>query len=182
MLEQLIGGCILAIPIVWKLITFVLKERQRIESDRERLEAIYKELRFNGGASLKDSIKRIEETQAKQLVKLDMISDLQESITFETDSNGRYTYVSKKYCELTGRTHYECLTNGWHLTLLESERDSVISAWLDAVDAGRIFEFEFKIKQKFGKVIKVSCTATPVYNGSVLLGWCGCLHLLGDVL
>ncbi len=77
----------------------------------EDLRRIYSELQVNGGRTLRDAVVRIEQAvhdQQNALLatdqKLAMIADASENRRgcFETDSQGRRTYVSIGYSRLVG--------------------------------------------------------------------------------
>ena len=101
------------------------------------------ELSPNGGASIRDSLNRIELRQVLQEQRQKAIlSDMSVGV-FETDDEGEFTWVNRKYLRMTGRAPDEVKGSGWINTVAHRDRGRIALAWKKAINEGREFEEEF---------------------------------------
>lgn len=111
----------------------------------EQVKFVVTELRPNGGASIRDSLNRIEIRQVLQEQRQKAIlSDMSVGV-FETDTVGNFVWVNRKYLRMTGRSPMEVRGSGWINTIAERDRERVIQEWKDAMDANREFESRFML-------------------------------------
>lgn len=111
----------------------------------EQMKFIVGELRPNGGASIRDSLNRIEIRQVLQEQRQKAIlSDMSVGV-FETDTDGDFIWVNRKYLRMTGRAPSEVNGSGWINTVAERDRARVKQEWQDAMDAGREFESSYQM-------------------------------------
>jgi PAS domain S-box-containing protein len=109
----------------------------------EQVGLVVQELQPNGGASVRDSLNRIELRQVLQEQRQKAIlSDMSVGV-FETDHDGNYIWVNRKYLRMTGRAPDEVKGSGWINTIAKRDRERVVMAWNKAIAAGREFEEEF---------------------------------------
>ena len=69
-----------------------------------RVKNMMVELKFNGGASVKDSLLRIENRQISNEQKLTHVLDSTGNGSFEMNADGRIIKVSRGYCHITERS------------------------------------------------------------------------------
>lgn len=101
------------------------------------------ELQPNGGASVRDSLNRIELRQVLQEQRQKAIlSDMSIGV-FETDNQGQVVWVNRKYLRMTGRTPDEVKGSGWINTIAHRDRERVVLSWETAIEEGREFEDTF---------------------------------------
>lgn len=101
------------------------------------------ELQPNGGASIRDSLNRIELRQVLQEQRQKAIlSDMSIGV-FETDSEGNFKWVNRKYLRMTGRAPDEVKGSGWINTIAHRDRERIVLAWNKAVEEKREFEEKF---------------------------------------
>ena len=148
----------------------------------EDLRRIYSELQVNGGRTLRDAVVRIEQAvhdQQNALLatdqKLAMIADASENRRgcFETDSQGRRTYVSIGYSRLVGQPASESLGTSWIHSVHPEDRERVLEEWNASVAGERSFDMTYR-KINGDHVFWVNTRATPVRdaNGKIT-GWFG---------
>ena len=108
-----------------------------------QVELVITELRPNGGASIRDSLNRIELRQVLQEQRQKAIlSDMSVGV-FETNNEGEFVWVNRKYLRMTGRAPDEVKGSGWINTIAHRDRERVVMAWNKAIEEEREFEEEF---------------------------------------
>ncbi len=121
----------------------------------EQMQFVVSEFAPNGGASIKDSLNRIELRQVRQEQRQKAIfSDMSVGV-FETDDEGEYNWVNRKYLRMTGRAPDEVKGSGWVNTVAARDRERVILAWNEAVAEGREFEEEYLMITPDNKRVQV---------------------------
>jgi PAS domain S-box-containing protein len=140
-----------------------------------RMDAILAELRPNGGASLRDSITRIEAQNAVALGRIDivMVALGDQVAAYETDHAGLCVWTSPAYCDLVGRPAADLLGWGWIVALHHDDADHVRDCWRSSVDDRRAFEMRFRLVRPDGTPVPVLSRATPLFAGHRLIGWSG---------
>lgn len=109
----------------------------------EQVGFVVTELKPNGGASVRDSLNRIELRQVLQEQRQKAIlSDMSVGV-FETNNEGEFVWVNRKYLRMTGRAPDEVKGSGWINTIAHRDRDRVVKAWTKAIEEEREFEEEF---------------------------------------
>lgn len=117
---------------------------------------IVTELRPNGGASTRDCLNRIELRQVLQEQRQKAIlSDMSVGV-FETDNEGEYIWVNRKYLRMTGRAPDEVKGSGWINTIAHRDRERVVAAWKKAIEEEREFEEEFMMITPDDERVQVS--------------------------
>lgn len=152
-----------------KVIRPLKKAKDSIESNieannsilREHSE-ILKELKFNGGKSIKDVINKID-------VKLDKTrSDLANVIAivkaqqeydsdgiFIADKHGNCYYFNKAYLDMTGLSLNEALNFGWTSAIHPKDYERILSSWKTCVSTMSNMELTHSYKNvKSKRVIK----------------------------
>lgn len=143
---------------------------------RAEIKEIAKELRTNGGTSLRDVINRLEEQgqETRALVVAGM--DRDRHPLFQADGHGRYAWVNVAYLTLTGRQKADVLSYGWINVVHPADRERVRAQWFSAVKENRSFEEQYRVLGLDGELHRVVCYAYPtVVNGEVK-GWIGHLE------
>ena len=166
----------------WRAASYPFQARQRDRGElaafREqtiaRSEAILAELRPNGGASLRDSMTRVETRLASALGRVDLIMSAVGTVAaYETDPEGLCVWTSPAYCELAGRPAADLLGWGWIVALHHDDADHVRDCWRSSVDDRRAFEMRFRLVRPDGTPVPVLSRATPLFAGHRLIGWSG---------
>ena len=94
---------------------------------------------------------------------------------YETDVNGKFVFVNKKWLELTGLDESEALGDGWRSTISEIDRQELVAAWDKAIanktDFGPI---DYHFTHKDGHDVKIRGSAAAIFSGNnTVIGWVG---------
>lgn len=183
----ILGGAAVGIRILWKLLKLLRKKannmfgigdlKHDIEALSESVQFIVAEFSPNGGKSNRDVLNRIELRQVLQEQRQKAIlSDMSVGV-FETDSEGEFIWVNRKYLRMTGRAPDEVKGSGWINTVAVRDRDRVIQEWNSAIAEEREFESEFMLITPDNKRVQVQARTykmvTPETNEP--LGFLGML-------
>ncbi len=159
-----------AISMIWKFIFVPIKKHffivkdllDAVSSSYPILEQISKDFKPNGGNSLRDVVDRIEKNVYLGEQKYKAIVEFQNIGIFETDKDGKYTWVSDKWLEITNQSWLDASNNGWVAQVSSEDRDKVWHEWENAVRQARQFSMKFKMHKKTDGIKNVSSFAIPV--------------------
>ena len=187
---ELIIGVPTAIAVLWSPVKWgINKVRQfdkilaaatpnnKNDKFHEMIEKIYSEITPNGGGSIKDKINKIDESLHAQSDRISLISekigwmlDLDDKILFESDLDGKYTWINKKMKSFTKRDDHFLLGYGWKNAIHDHERDLVFSKWIDCVKQRIDFEDTFQLCNADLECFHVKCVARR-YEGVGYFGY-----------
>ena len=71
---------------------------------------------------------------------------------FNTDPQGKCTYVNEQWIKISGLTEEQALGDGWSQTIHPDDRTKVWDRWNTTVESGIPFEMEYRFKRPDGKV------------------------------
>lgn len=161
---------------LWAAGRGLLKISKTMDQVLENSEYIHRELKPNGGGSLRDAVNRIDdrvdtinERQQRAELRLAALNMNAPHGIVETEVNGKCVWVNRTLCRWAGRTVGEFMGAGW-LTMIQSRhRDRVAHAWKQAVEDGSELEICFCIQDIDGDVIPVYMLAHPLRdkNGGI---------------
>ena len=138
---------------------------------------ISSQLRPNGGESLFDMVKDSKKKTAENGRSLSELSEsvkklrayqwtFAETVTdkpiFESNSDGSCIRVNAAYAKLAERNSPELMGNGWENFVYPEDRPRVFEEWMEAVTRKRVFESNYRVKSRSGKVYSVAAVAIPV--------------------
>ena len=83
---------------------------------------------------------------------------------FRTDTAGNCVYVNERWSALTGYTPQQAHGTGWANALHPQDRESVFTAWRDAVNHQSVFKSEYRFQRPDGQVAWVIGEAHPEYD------------------
>lgn len=152
------------------------KRREQEQEARQVINEIYKQLKPNGGSSLRDAIDSIDSrlyrverqqlvhNQVQQLIMLD--SGL---AVFETDTDGECVKTNRTFQNLVGRSQDELLGNGWINCIEDNARRDVFKEWHEAVQQEREIHMTWTLVDNRYNRIEVNCKGFPLRdaNGNV---------------
>lgn len=168
-------GYVFGTGIIGTAAGFCYKAYNRLTKTYKTLEYIEKELKPNGGSSVKDTINRIESKVNYITFAQHTFWDHQTNIPmFSTDTNGCTVWVNKAMCDLLDRQVAEFLGTAWETVVLQKEREAVRNEWYRAVSEERPFEMSYTLVHSKGKEISVRCKAF----GSSKTGYVGFIALV----
>jgi hypothetical protein len=141
----------------------------------ESVQSIRQELTTNGGSSVKDAIKRIEE---RQLISSQIIPAIFHEGSFHADQYGRWFDISSSLCKSLRRSEHELRGNSWVSWIEDEEREEIFHEWNQAISDGRDFDECFSFRTDTNEVIKVHVRAYKLLNANnALTGYFGVFKL-----
>lgn len=167
------------------LITLVLRPiyrfHMRVLKAVHNTDLILVELGTNGGASLRDSVDRVESAVTFQDLRARALIQDADHGYVETDALGNLTFANRTYLRWTGRSLGEVEEQGWHNIISEHDRSRVVSEWEKAVEGRRHLTITFGITGVDGDEIEViaHCYKIQTRPGGSLLGWACVIHTVG---
>jgi two-component system cell cycle sensor histidine kinase/response regulator CckA len=156
--EMLRSGCV----------DYVLKERlTRLPSAVER--AIQESHLFSEKQTALDALKESE-------LRFRRIADNSPMLIWMSDINRKTNYVNATWCQFTGRSFEDEVTNGWLASVHPDDHDICHSAFRNAFEQRTQFTCEYRLRYHDGSYRWVIDTGTPNYlpNGEFIgfLGSC----------
>ena len=123
-----------------------------------------------------DLAKIVHECNARQYT----ILDHHPRSFYETDHDGRVTFVNKAYVTQTGRAVSELEGAGWAITIHPKDRDRVMTEWTHAQKAQRRFESGYILVSSTGRESHVYNSAAPMTISGPPFGWTGQVKEIED--
>lgn len=110
-----------------------------------------------------DRLDKVDEGQLHIIQNRRIQQDASPNPWFEADRNGRYTWVNRAWCRLTGMDVAQALGYGWLNGVHEDDRDRVGMAWERAMEQERIYEGRYRLVDRHGEATEpLTFVATPV--------------------
>lgn len=139
------------------------------------VQAIKQELTTNGGSSVKDAIKRIEE---RQLISNQILSAVFDHGSFQADQYGRWFEISSSLCKSLHRSEHELRGNSWVSWIEDEQREEIFHEWNQTIAAGRDFDECFSFRTENDTVIPVRLRAYKLLSSkNELIGYFGVFKL-----
>jgi PAS domain S-box-containing protein len=85
---------------------------------------------------------------------------------FETDEEGRVTYLNDAGQNLVGLPPEAALGTGWHHSIHPEDRERVVREWRGALASAKVFATEYRVRDLKGRSILVQGTVTALPEGS----------------
>lgn len=171
----------------------VLASIQSVDNLNTQVGVIMKQVMPNGGASLADSLNRVESKLSANVERAESINKTVELMaatmratsntnprmaTFETSASGMLIDCNKTYLRWTGRTLDEMLNWGWINCVHPDDKVTVRREWLEAVADVRQSVLRYRMLDEDGGCFKVEVTATPIPEGALTCEkWVGVIYL-----
>ena len=148
-----------------------------IEEMTEKILEISKELKPNGGGSIKDQIKQIANDIKIIMIERDATFYLSKEPMFKTDDKGYYISVNTSLCNLIGATEIELLGLGWLNYISLQDRDRVWEEWENIIESGKEISLFYGIKNPTTmEVIPVKCRAVINRDNDKILSVIGTIE------
>lgn len=185
--EYLIPGAVGIAGWLWK--------RARAERRfRARLETALKELRPNGGSSLRDVVDQIakrlehleegqaylsrtvEANRALQTAYMSLATGEHQAL-FHADAEGNCVWVDATFIHWTGRSLAQVEGYGWISMIAETDRERVIEQWRMSVGHGADFRCEYLLLRYDGARLPVVGRAIAMHGPKrELVGYLGTIE------
>jgi PAS domain S-box-containing protein len=171
-------------PLAWKWMIRSATDRKDMHNKLDRIVA---ECTYNSGTSLKDAVKRIENTC---LVQTDMLRDLKSRsdmhslrldiadlnnrrMTYRMDKTGSCTFINDAYLKQFGYTERDILGHNWESIIHEDDLEEVQQRWKRAIEIKGRYYSEHRIYDGQGDVHRVCSIGYPVVIDEQLQGFYG---------
>jgi len=145
-------------PIVLQIYQFI---QEHLDLP-QKIDAIYKEIRPNGGGSMKDAVGKLQQSVAK--IEKRQIAEYMNSAfpCLETDDKGDITWVNRSYLRMLNTTFEEVQGKGWKNFVHPKDRERIFKEWQEAVDDKREYRTTFSFISQNGGEIPVHGSALPI--------------------
>lgn len=183
------AGALTSAGVIWtKAIRPVVDSTKLIASLPAKVDSIKAELRPNGGATLRDSLDRVErrmqvvdERGAIRDARDRMLLNQEQFAYFECDADGSMRWITRAAMRWTGRAIEDMSGNGWLHIVWPGDRPSVSREWEQAVDSESVLECRHGIIDHQGQRLPVYTRAWPVLHSGAIVAWIGTIHREGAV-
>ena len=165
---------------IWRFFKEYNEHKELLLKCNENIDAILKELRPNGGSSLKDQLSRIENSVDLLDVKVAAVALATNVGYWKSDANGKAIEVGRSLCSILGRTDSEIKGSNWVTIMHPNDREIVKSEWDSAVEDGRDFEMVYRFVKPDGSIQKVKGFAHAMFKDDKLIGFFGTLIKEGE--
>lgn len=174
----------MAIGTALRALPTVIPSMGRIEGIEQSLASVLREVRPNGGSSMRDELRRMGDTVRQTQAGLTVLANTQrvmfdagETAVFECTAEEGNTYVNHVYQRWTGLTEAQLLGFGWVNAIALPDRAAVREEWDEAVEDEREFRMAYRLLDRDGKPIDVFAHASPVRGmDGELLKWVGVVY------
>ena len=150
------------------------KSLKDIKEVKPMIEEMRKELKTNGGSSIKDVVNSISKDTQKLTMRVEAdYRTVQEGI-YECDLDGNCTFVNRYWCSLTGLVPDDALGSGWLRAVHPEDKTRVKEEWKEAVERHADFIMSYKYLKPSGEIVKVKSHGTPLKtNKGEIVGYYG---------
>lgn len=143
-----------------------------------------REVKPNGGESLRDAVVRIERTQRDMSDRMAIkdeegraLSDSDPRVArFTCSPEGLNTFVSETYCRWLNVSHSDLLGWGFLSFIHPDDRDDVREDWSEARREGRMFQRTYRMVPTAGDEFTVGVVIRPVQLRGAVQHWIGILR------
>lgn len=113
------------------------KAIEHIDTIAFSLEEVSKELKPNGGGSIKDQVKQIALDVKTIRVERDATFHLSKDAMFKSDEKGFCVLANSSLCNIYGTTPDQMLGLGWLNFVVEDDRERIKDEWFSAIESGK---------------------------------------------
>ncbi|MDB5210206.1 MAG: hypothetical protein JWQ30_1033 [Sediminibacterium sp.] len=145
----------------------------KTNANHDIIKDIMKEMRPNGGNSLRDQVTKLDVAIQSVDRKVDMNNNvintafyLQSTPMFKADADGEITFVNKAWLLLAGFTDpKEAFGNGWKKAIHPDDVVRFMADWKDAIESESQFSISCRYKNRITQLdTPVSCRTALIRN------------------
>jgi PAS domain-containing protein len=148
-----------------------------VAATKNDVAAIKSEVQTNGGASLKDEVRKIRDNLATVDARQRGLIAMQARPTFETDNNFNWIMTNRALEILTGFGFSHLERRRWVARIHDDDRDHVMEEVRYAIKDGRAASASFRFVSEAGE-LRLRLEATPIFSPldpSKVICWYGSL-------
>jgi PAS domain S-box-containing protein len=127
---------------------------------------IEKELKHNGGTSLKDALRRTEQLVQRLAAQAHVGMELHPYGIFMCDFDGNNFYVNRTYANKLGATKEELMHLGWEDFVEDYSRN-----WVDVFKKGKDLSADVVFRTKSGEIVSCRVIATVLDGMGGYMGY-----------
>lgn len=142
------------------------KSRRRAAMVAEQMQQVFNALSPNGGTSVVDVIRRIEDGNRVMLRRVSNLILVSPTALFEANDEGRWALLNPAATQLFGLDSTAMEGHGWLQAVASHQRSEVQKQWVACVRDGSPFYADCEIHPKGGDHRLVRICATPDESGS----------------
>lgn len=149
--------------------------------------SIHKELKFNGGGSIKDAIWELKENNKKILARIGHLEEsqkialnLQGQAFWLSNDEGQMTYASPTLCKVLGHGESDLIGNNWVGWIVPDDRERIFDSWNFSVENGTVFDEKYTVKKADGKLQNVIALCFHRKVNNEHSGSIGKIELVGE--
>lgn len=118
-----------------------------------------------------------QETESQFAVLAESLPQL----VWSTRPDGYHDYFNRRWCEFTGLSSAQSLGEGWSTAIHPDDWPEVQSRWRTALETGRPYESEYRIRRADGSYAWVLSRGMPIQDLSGrILRWFGTCTIIDD--
>lgn len=115
-----------------------------------------------------------KENAEKSEYKIKALTEQSPIAIYRTDVNGDYTYVNKKWLEITEQEQEDILGKSWINVVHPDDKSEIIKSWYEAVKEEEEWSSEYRMINKKDEITWVEGAATKLFNSDgELIGYTG---------
>lgn len=146
-----------------------------VKSIEQTTSVVNSELSPNGGNSLKDMVKKINDRLHlhDQRFRVALIDTYR--AVFYTDEDGNINDVNRTFCRMLMATEEDLFGNNWVNFIMPNHKERVCRDWNSSQAYKREFVAEFDMRTSQGSKLSVYCNAFPMFDEAHehIIGWMG---------
>lgn len=180
-IKSIIEIIIIVAPFVAGVFIWVIKHFIKVHQGLKIINKMYTEFKPNGGGSLFDRIKRIEDEILKSKSRTLVLLSVHVDGVYECDANGNCIWTNKALQDMFGLNENELLGNGWLLAIDEKDRIDVWNDWKECIDKNIPYQSTYRITNHNKHFICESCATAHKDEKGKILGYFGILRILKEI-
>lgn len=181
-LAKLAGAGILIWGVAWSVAKWIFRPLRSwfnkiFVEDRQKLDFIVGELKPNGGGSLRDYISSIKDSVIRTEVWQKTRLSHEHLPYFDTDAQGRVTWVNKSLMRLLNASESDVIGYGLKNFIYIKDKHKLTEDWDTAIKNSIDLITHFRIKDSAGQIRCMECSALAVRGGvkNEIIGYTGVL-------
>lgn len=182
-------------PLVWKYIMrrAIFRKDMELKMDRmgKAVEEMNKQMQYNGGTSLMDAVRRIENMQAGQnlqlqdlarnlsytVARMDINELCSERMCFRVNNEGACISINDAFLKQFGYIESDITGFSFENTIHEDDLPEARQKWQRAIDKCSRFYDEQRVYDKKGELYSVIVRAYPIVHDGKLKEFVGTIDI-----
>lgn len=149
--EEVIKALVVAASLgvgAWgvKVVRCMVSTLKKVDAALPTLLKVADEMKPNGGSSLRDRVDKImKQLTLQEHARRTLIDLFDDGAFFECDPDGKYLYVNRAWCNLTGLSLNDASGDGWIAGIHPDDREWVVNEWASCIEHAREFDLAYSM-------------------------------------